>query len=120
MFNVFGMMGSWKIENLKEIKLPEDVEKAFKAVTSRTMIRAINTPVLYCGHQVTKGTNYMIIYICQPIIDHILAEFYKNDRYLNQIIINSFEGEYSLVSSVQLIHEMDENLLTRISVSKQE
>lgn len=103
MFNMLDIMDSWKIENLNEIKLPEDVEKAFNAVTSRNIVKAIYTPVLYCGHQVTKGTNYMIIYIYQPIIDHIIAG--ENHRYLNQIIINSFEGEYSVISSAQLIHE---------------
>lgn len=101
------MLNSWKIADLKEIELPEDAEKAFKEVTGKYPGIAINTPVLYCGSQVVKGINHMIIYVNEPT-PQVPQMFDKHNRYLCQIIINSFEGEYSVISNVPLIHEMDD------------
>lgn len=103
---MFNMLNSWKIADLKGVELPEDAEKAFKEVTGKYPGIATNTPVLYCGSQIVKGINHMIIYVYKPM-PQIPPEFDEHHRYLNQIIINSFEGEYSVVSNISLIHEMD-------------
>lgn len=84
----------------------EYAEKAFKEVTGKYTGIAINTPVLYCGSQIAKGINHMIIYVNEPT-SQVPPMFDKHNRYLCQIIINSFEGEYSVISNVPLINEMD-------------
>ena len=53
--------GGWAIDDQDlQVKLPEDVEKAFKkameALTGATL-----EPVAYVGSQVVAGTNYMVL-----------------------------------------------------------
>lgn len=53
--------GGWAIDDQDlQVKLPEDVEKAFKKATE-ALTGATLEPVAYVGSQVVAGTNYMVL-----------------------------------------------------------
>ena len=53
------MVGGWKInEEMVECKLPEEIKIAFNEIN---IVGAKYVPVLYVGHQLVSGKNYMLI-----------------------------------------------------------
>lgn len=87
--------GGWKLENFKATELPEKVASAFTAVT-KDLVGATYTPVLYCGQQIVKGVNYMLI--CE-----ITLSDKEGTQHLAQMIINEFQGEYYIVNIQTII-----------------
>lgn len=86
--------GGWKLADFNAAALPEKAASAFTAVT-KELIGATYTPVLYCGQQTVKGTNYMLV--CEQKLSDM-----EGTRHLVQMIINEFQNEYYIVS-VQMI-----------------
>jgi hypothetical protein len=53
-------LGSWEIDEIKAVNLPQKVASAFIAVTG-DLVGADYMPVLYVGKQLVNGTNYCLI-----------------------------------------------------------
>lgn len=101
MFKDFELLfGQWKINDIPTIKLPEDAEKAFKAVVM-SFPEMRSEPIVYCGSQLVNGKNYMIIYkyISQPRMEMNM----RIQTSIIKIIINEQSGDYNIVSSEVLV-----------------
>ena len=85
-----GIVGGWTLANFEAVNLPEEVAAAFKAAIKK-LLGATYTPVLYCGCQVVKGINYMIL--CEQKLSDPAGT-----RHLVKMIINSFQGQCDVVS----------------------
>lgn len=89
------MVGAFVLADLQAVTLPEDVDTAFKAATSE-MVGATYTPVLYCGHQIVQGINYMIL--CEQRLSDK-----DQTKHLVKMIVNAFMGECKIVLIDQII-----------------
>lgn len=89
------MVGAWELADMETVELPEQVAKGFEAVTV-ALIGAVYTPVLYCGEQVVKGMNYMII--CKQVLSDK-----EHSEHLVEMIINAWDGGYSLCQIKHII-----------------
>ena len=85
------MFGKINLAQFKEVSLPQKAQSAWDGVEFTQLIGAEYKPVLYVGSQPVKGTNY-IFYAEQRLLD------LNDDRRLVRLVINEFEGEYSLVA----------------------
>ena len=84
------MLGSWDIDEMKNVNLPQKLASAFTEITGG--FGADYMPVLYVGKQIVNGTNYCILAV-QTIVT---ANPVKN---LVKMIINvGLDGKASLVS----------------------
>lgn len=89
------MAGAFVLADLQAVTLPKDVDTAFKAVASE-MVGAMYTLVLYCGHQIVTGINYMIL--CEQRLSDK-----DQTKHLVKMIINAFMGECEIVLVEQII-----------------
>ena len=84
-------LGSWEIDNLKAIALPQKAQSAFTNVTGG-IVGADYQPVLYVGHQVVNGTNYCILAIQKIVAPNVEV------RLVKMIIHEDLNGAASLMS----------------------
>lgn len=89
------MAGAFVLADLQAVTLPKDVDTAFKAAASE-MVGATYTLVLYCGHQIVTGINYMIL--CEQRLSDK-----DQTKHLVKMIINAFMGECEIVLVEQII-----------------
>lgn len=84
-------LGSWNIDDLKGVNLPQKAQSAFTAVTG-SLTGADYQPVLYVGSQLVNGTNYCILAVQRLVTP-------KGETRLVKMIINvALDGAASLVS----------------------
>ena len=85
------VLGSWNIDEMKSVNLPQKAQSAFTAITGG-LVGAEYMPVLYVGSQLVNGTNYCILAL-QTLITQ------NPEKRLVKMIINvSANGTASLVS----------------------
>ena len=88
--------GGWDIVDMPAGPIPEKVAAAFADATS-SLMGAQYIPLLYCGEQVVRGINYMLI--CEQ---KIMAS--GAPKHIVQMTINVSEsGSSSIVSISQLV-----------------
>ena len=84
-------LGSWNIDDLKGVNLPQKAQSAFTAVTGG-LTGADYQPVLYVSSQLVNGTNYCILAVQKLVVP-------KGEARLVKMIINvALDGAASLVS----------------------
>ncbi|MBQ7593247.1 MAG: hypothetical protein IJU48_02705 [Synergistaceae bacterium] len=88
-------LGSWNIDEMKSVNLPQKAQSAFTAVTSGLM-GADYMPVLYVGTQQVNGTNYCILAL------QTLMTAEPEKRLVKMIINVDIKGVASLVSISQV------------------
>lgn len=87
-----GETGAWTVSDQKtEVKLPEDVEKAFRKATENITGSTL-VPVSYIGSQVVAGMNYMIL--CRSVT----AAQEPQTSYKIAVIYADLEGNAELTS----------------------
>ena len=85
------VLGSWNIDEMKSVNLPQKAQSAFTAITGG-LVGAEYMPVLYVGSQIVNGTNYCILAL-QTLVTQ------NPEKRLVKMIINvSGNGTASLVS----------------------
>ena len=85
------VLGSWNIDEMKSVNLPQKAQSAFTAITGG-LVGAEYMPVLYVGSQLVNGTDYCILAL-QTLITQ------NPEKRLVKMIINvSANGTASLVS----------------------
>lgn len=84
-----GLLGGWKLADFQAGSLPEKAASAFAAVKD-SLVGASYVPVLYCGSQVVRGTNYMIL--CEQRLSD-----QEGTRHLVKMVINAFQEQYDIV-----------------------
>lgn len=87
--------GGWILANMQAVMLPEEVDVAFRAAT-KTQVGATYTPVLYAGHQIVRGINYMLF--CRQVLSN-----QNQTEHLVKMIINAFAEDYSIISIETII-----------------
>ena len=88
-------LGSWNIDEMKSVNLPQKAQSAFTAVTSGLM-GADYMPVLFVGTQQVNGTNYCILAL------QTLMTAEPEKRLVKMIINVDIKGVASLVSISQV------------------
>ena len=85
------MLGSWNIEDMKSVNLPQKAASAFTAITGG-LTGAEYMPVCYVGNQLVNGLNHCILCVQTLILP-------KPEKRVVKMIINvSSTGAVSLVS----------------------
>lgn len=85
------LLGSWNIDEIKSVNLPQKVASAFTAITGG-LVGAEYQPVLYVGKQVVNGTNYCVLAL------QTLITANPEKRLVKMIINVAADGSTSLVS----------------------
>lgn len=86
-------MGGWVVNPSYE--LPNEVETVFNAVMKQ-IAGAEYEPLIYCGSQVVKGINYMII--CKQTL--VTKD---KDVHVVKVVLNTISGESSIVSIERIV-----------------
>ncbi len=84
-------LGSWNLDEIKSVNLPQKVASAFTAITGG-LTGADYVPVLYVGKQVVNGTNYCILAV-QRVISAV-----PEVRLVKMVLNVASDGSTSLVS----------------------
>lgn len=84
-------LGSWNLEEVKGINLPQKVQSAFTAVTG-DLVGADYEPIAYLGSQVVNGTNYRILALQKLVVPN------AEKRFVKMIINEAPDGSVRLVS----------------------
>lgn len=83
------MLGSIELEKFEGLtKMPQKAASAWVKVDELT--GATYKPLLYCGKQIVKGTNYF--FIAEQELKTITDE-----TRIVKIVVNEFNGEYSVI-----------------------
>ena len=88
--------GGWKIENFKDVKLPQKAASVFSGAVEG-LTGAGYAPLLFIGTQIVNGTNYA--FIAQQTL--VLAEPKK--RIVKMIVNEGLDGKYTVVSITPII-----------------
>ena len=84
-------LGSWNLDEMKGVNLPQKAQSAFTEVTSGLM-GADYMPVLYVGSQLVNGTNYCILALQTLVVPNSPKHLVK------MIIHEGLDGSASLMS----------------------
>lgn len=84
-------LGSWNIDEVKGINLPQRVQTAFTAVTSE-LAGADYEPIAYLGSQQVNGTNYRVLALQKLVVPN------SEKRIVKMIIHEELDGSVRLVS----------------------
>ena len=85
------MLGSIKLEEFKGLtSMPQKAASAWDAVMNG-LVGVSYKPLLYCGSQVVKGTNYYFIAESTTVTA-------KPQRRIVKVIINEFSKEYTIAN----------------------
>lgn len=79
--------GGWMLEKVAAVQLPTEVNEGFQK-TVKCLQGADYTPVLYVGHQVVSGMNYMLICHQRP------ATLNPVEHFVKVVLHKSIEGEW--------------------------
>ena len=87
------MLGQIEIQILTDLtKAPQNVASAASAIETSGLTGASYKPLIYCGAQPVRGTNYWFI-AEQKLVTA------KPERHIVKLAVNEFNGEYALVNN---------------------
>lgn len=87
------MLGQIELQILTDLtKTPQKVASAASAVENSGLTGASYKPLMYCGEQPVRGTNYWFI-AEQTLITAV------PERHVVKLAVNEFNGEFALVGN---------------------
>lgn len=87
------MLGQIELQILTDLtKAPQKVASAASAVENSGLTGASYKPLMYCGEQPVRGTNYWFI-AEQTLITAV------PERHVVKLAVNEFNGEFALVGN---------------------
>lgn len=87
------MLGQIELQVLTDLtKMPQKVASAASAIENSGLTGASYKPLMYCGEQPVRGTNYWFI-AEQTLITAV------PERHVVKLAVNEFNGEFALVGN---------------------